>query len=355
MKKKFTFLFLFTFVLFSNAQITITHQSLPQPGDTFAMRYSHYPVINIGTPLSTSQHFDFSDLENDSLKFATYGITSQLPFANEYPESNLYTWGPSVLYGGPGTPVPGVAWGWMLFKTDVDGMSVVGYRTGDAPNILTANQTPPLVLMKTPFTYGNSHTQNSHWSVYLDSNPADVDTIYTSFANSNLLCDAWGTITTPTDQNMDVIRIREYKISVDSIYGKIGSMIVWKTELRRDTVLNYQFYSPSKRHPIVTIFCQPDETVYGVQYLWYSDLYNSIESNIEKSINCFPNPVQNYIYIEGSSLHSYYEIIDLQGKTVLHGQLAISNIIDLSSLKSGIYFLSIRNSSEKYLKKIIKN
>lgn len=125
------------FLALTNAQLTITYESLPQPGDTFAMRYTDNPILNIGTPQSSIQHFDFTNLENDSMKFATYGITANLSFAAEYPESNLYTWGPSALYGGPGSPVPGVGWGWMFFRTDEEGMSVVGYRTGESPNIVT--------------------------------------------------------------------------------------------------------------------------------------------------------------------------------------------------------------------------
>lgn len=336
------------------SQITVNHEALPQPGDTFAMRYSYNSTINIGTPNASSQYFDFTSLGNDSLKFATYGITSQLPFAAEYPQSNLYTWGPSILYGGPGTPVPGVAWGWMLFRTDVEGMSVVGYRTGDAPNMLTATQTPPLMLMKTPFTYDNSFQQNSQWSVFMDKNPADVDTIYTSFVNSNLLCDAWGTLSTPIDQNLDVIRIREYRISVDSIYGKIGSMVVWKTEFKRDTVLNYQFYSPSKRHPVVTVFCYPDETPYGAEYLWYSDLHNSVADFNKSTIRIFPNPANNFINLEGIQPQTSFEIYDLTGKIITKGNLENSQKIDIQSIKQGVYFLMVESRNSREISKFIK-
>lgn len=342
------------FFAFIDAQLSITHESLPQPGDTFAMRYTHNPVLNIGTPQSSVQHFDFTNLENDSMKFASYGITANLPFAAEYPESNLYTWGPSALYGGPGSPVPGVGWGWMFFNTNEEGMSVVGYRTGEAPNIVTAMQTPSLFLMKTPFTYDNIHSQSSQWSVLMNENPSDVDTVYTSFASTNILCDAWGTLSTPLEQNLDVIRVREYTVSVDSIYGKMGSTIVWKSEFRRDTVLNYLFYTPSKRHPIASVFCRPDESLIGAEYLWYSDLHTSISFFDKNKIKCYPNPADTYVFIEGISLNSNYDIFDLQGKIVLKGTSNEFAKIDVSGLKSGVYFISCSNSNESFVKKIVK-
>lgn len=341
------------FLVLTNAQLTITYESLPQPGDTFAMRYTDNPILNIGTPQSSIQHFDFTNLENDSMKFATYGITANLSFAAEYPESNLYTWGSSALYGGPGSPVPGVGWGWMFFRTDEEGMSVVGYRTGESPNIVTALQTPSLFIMKTPFTYNNMNSQNSQWSVFMNANLSDIDTVYTSFSSTDLLCDAWGTLSTPLEQNLDVIRVREFTVSVDSIYGKIANTVVWKTELKRDTVLNYLFYNPSKRHPIVSVFCRPDESFIGAEYLWYSDLHTSINSIKENKIKCYPNPTDNYIYIEGLSPKSNYDIFDLQGKKVLEGTLNEFSKINLSSLKSGVYFISLKNSKESFVKKIV--
>lgn len=354
MKKIYLPIIFLCFFALTNAQITITQVSLPQPGDTFALRYSHHPDLNFGTAQATSQHFDFTNLSNDSLKFASYGITANLPFAAEYPESNLYTWGPSILYGGPGTSIPGVGWGWMFFRTDEEGMSVVGYRSGDVPNVLVAWQTPALFIVKTPCTYDNTYSQNSQWSVLMDASPADVDTVYTSFSSTELLCDAWGTLSTPIDQNLDAIRVREFTVSVDSIYGKMGNVIIWKTEFRRDTVLNYLFYTPSKRHPIVSVFCRPNETVIGAEYLWYSNLYNSIGSIDENKVKWYPNPTDSYINIEGLTQNSKYGIFDLQGKKVLSGSLNEFSKIDLSAIPSGVYFISLSKSKERFVEKIVK-
>lgn len=355
MKKLSIFFSLFIIGMLLNAQIIITSTSLPQPGDTFALKYMNNPVINIGTPLPTSQTWDFTMLENDSMKYATYGITANLPFASEYPQSNLYTWGPSVMYGGPGTPLPGVGWGWMLFRTDVNGMDVIGYRQGNPPDVLSSIQTPPLKLMKTPCGYDTTFSQNSQWEISFNANPSNVDTTYISYVSKNIVCDAWGTLSTPIEQNIEVIRIHEYQISVDSVFGKMNGITVYKMELKRDTANNYLFYTPTKRHPIVTVWCRPNGDIYAAEYLFYSRLYNSIdESNLNDIKKIFPNPAINNFTIEtfGSSVLNL-EAYSLDGKQIYNGKIPQNGIINCESWNEGIYFLIIRDNNNVRTEKII--
>ncbi len=355
MKKIFIILSLFSAGILLHAQITITSASLPQPGDTFALRYTNNPVINIGTPLATSQTWDFTMLQNDSMKYATYGITANLPFASEYPQSNLYTWGPSVMYGGPGTPLPGSGWGWMLFRTDVNGMDVIGYRQGDVPNVLSSLQTPPLKLMKTPCSIDTNFSQSSQWSIEFNTNPTNVDTTYISYVSKNIVCDAWGTLSTPIEQNLDVIRIHEYQISVDSVFGKMNGMIVYKMELKRDTANNYLFYTPSKSHPIVSVWCRPNGNIYAAAYLFYSDLYNSInETESNKTDYIYPNPTKNSFYISNSNNpNNTIEVFSIEGKRIHNGNIPENGIINCETWKSGLYFLLIRDNNSIRTEKII--
>lgn len=83
---------------------------------------------------------------------------------------------------------------------------------------------------------------------------------------------------------------------------------------------------------------------------------NFSESNSKPSfsVNIYPNPVQNSIYIYCSLPINEISIIDINGKAVLKQQLS-SNQIDLSTLKSGIYFIKIQsNNGQVVMKKLIK-
>ncbi len=238
MKKNILVLLVIIFsvnVFIAKGQVIITHEALPQPGDTFALRFDANPSVLIGSPSVASQYWDFTTLAEDSMKFATYGLTSTLPFASAFPTSNLYTYGPSALYGGPGTPMNYIQWGWMMFNTSTEGMSVEGYRMGEVPNAIEDHHDVSLMLAKTPFTINDSYSQNSKWTVTCNrvQGVGDIDTIYTSYISSNLFCDAWGTISTPTESNVNVVRLKEFRISVDSVFATTnngtGNIVVWKS------------------------------------------------------------------------------------------------------------------------------
>ena len=364
MKKNLTFLcvLVFSFYVFTaNSQVVITHEALPQPGDTFALRYDANPSILIGSPSSTTQHWDFTSLTEDSVKFATYGITNTLPFASAFPTSNLYTYGPSIMYGGPGTPMNYVQWGWMMFNTSTEGMSVIGYRMGASPSVTEAHHDVPLMLVKTPFTLNDTYSQDSKWSVTYNrvQAPGDIDTVYTSYISSTLLCDAWGTLSTPIESNVDVVRLKEHRISVDSVFAVTnygaGEIVVWKSVFARDTVNNYQFYSPSKRHAIATVYCNPNNSIKSAEYLYYSDLHNNIAEEVHvKELLLSPNPTKDMLRINLQCNNSSVFIMSQQGALAKSVTNFSAESIDVRDLASGMYMIVVRCGSVSYNGKFIK-
>jgi arylsulfatase B len=64
----------------------------------------------------------------------------------------------------------------------------------------------------------------------------------------------------------------------------------------------------------------------------------SIENSLNSQIEIFPNPAKNRIHIKSNEKNIYSEIIDIQGKIILN---TTKNEINISNLKSGIYFIKI--------------
>lgn len=79
----------------------------------------------------------------------------------------------------------------------------------------------------------------------------------------------------------------------------------------------------------------------------------SVSKNKKSSINIYPNPVLNEVYIEGIRDRYSYYLYDMKGVEVLKG-VSSENSIDLDKLTKGIYMLSIRSNNEIITKKIIK-
>ena len=67
----------------------------------------------------------------------------------------------------------------------------------------------------------------------------------------------------------------------------------------------------------------------------------------------YPNPVSTELQISGSNVNSNISILDISGKTILT-QKNVGKTIDVSSLKEGIYFLQLTNSTGTANYKFIK-
>ena len=99
-----------------------------------------------------------------------------------------------------------------------------------------------------------------------------------------------------------------------------------------------------------------DPTYFGYQWLDVEEIQNDAE-NIK--IIAYPNPVNSDLSFAyyGEASTATYQLIDLMGKIILSGSLNRDeiNTVEVSGLKAGIFFLSVRDSGNTYSTKIIKH
>ena len=67
-------------------------------------------------------------------------------------------------------------------------------------------------------------------------------------------------------------------------------------------------------------------------------------------ISVYPNPAIEYLYINGVTENSTYAIYDMSGKNIGNGNLLI-NKVDVSKLKTGMYFIETESGKAKFIKK----
>ena len=76
---------------------------------------------------------------------------------------------------------------------------------------------------------------------------------------------------------------------------------------------------------------------------------NSVNKN---TLNIYPNPAINEFYV--NAIDGEYEIFDALGKQVMQGKILSENhLININSLVNGIYFITLKNSTGNYGKKIV--
>jgi plastocyanin len=89
-------------------------------------------------------------------------------------------------------------------------------------------------------------------------------------------------------------------------------------------------------------------------------LNTGIQDLLYANIKMYPNPARNVITIETSDFESselQVLIRDISGKTQLSVQKSFSGKteVDIHSLSNGIYFVELRNSSQRTMMKLVKN
>lgn len=366
MKKKLLLFFvIFISVTTVRAQITITGADMPQAGVSVITATDTLNSVNLGSPGASSQVWNFSSLTPSYYSFPTYSLTSTTSYAAAFPVSNIYTYGPaafySSLYGATPVGSQGMSKGYMFWESDNTGFSVVGFRADSGAysntNIL---ENPKELLIAAPATYGTPVFNNvSRWELPMNVNPADADTFYVVRSTKTITADAWGSLTTPFGTFSNVLREHEYRIKIDSAYGKMGSVPLYAIELIRDTANNYIYMANGIHYPVAIVHANKNNVIKDVEY--YDGVYVgindvAIENN---SFSVSPNPSNgqfNLVDKQNKLMNSTYQIINMLGEVIHEDKITDqTTLIDLNKQAKGIYLLNVYTSEGLIKKKLIKN
>ena len=86
----------------------------------------------------------------------------------------------------------------------------------------------------------------------------------------------------------------------------------------------------------------------------------AVRLNDSRDLQVFPNPARNTLYVQvsGNDPNSILRISDAYGRVLKEQKLAlsgtVSTTIDVSALPSGIYYLTVKDSSKTRKYKIMK-
>jgi hypothetical protein len=72
-------------------------------------------------------------------------------------------------------------------------------------------------------------------------------------------------------------------------------------------------------------------------------------------INIYPNPTNDFIYLNFNSSSLNYELSDAQGRLLIKGLIANNGTISLKNFVRGIYYISLNNGNKSVTKRVVKN
>lgn len=343
MKNFSTLLFVLCFLSTMGQSPIINQNALPSPGDTFAFGIDKYPVVafNYKQALAT---WDLSALQNDTVQYASYGVSANLPFAALFPSSNLYTYGPGFLYGGLGGSSPyGGNYGHMMFSSGATGFAVAGFRSDFGFGMVTVNVQPNEILMPVPFTFGDSVYQQSYWQMAYNNIPMNVDTFYKRTTYKSLVAKGYGTLITPFSTFNNCLAVEEKIIFHDSIFVKLGAVVLVDSLVQSDTLLNVNLWSNESSNSVLMANYNPNTLVCEkIVWLNYQDLAG-VKKIQSPSISVYPNPSSSggICSLNGVKARKV-RIFSIDGRLLTEMNVS-QNFFIIPQLASGQYILQVES------------
>lgn len=330
-----------------NAQVTIQQSSLPAPGDTFAYIVDQNPSIAFNYTQANAI-WNFTMLQNDSVKYASYGISSQLPFISNFPGSNLYTYGPGILYGGLGGAAPYYNnFGHMLFSSNNNGFYTVGFRSDFGFGMTNVQVQPNELLMKVPFSYQDSTYQESSWEIIYNTIPTDYDTIYKRFNFKTLVAKGYGTLITPYGTFNQCLAVEEYLRFYDTIYIKYGTMTLYKMLAQADTMLTVHVWSENKINALLTAYYNPHTMVCSsIEYMNYEDLNHVSPIILSNQSHIYPNPVKPASICTITIPADFVSLTTINGKDIKNISVKNNQLVIPPDLIQGEYIMVIYKNNK---------
>jgi len=146
------------------------------------------------------------------------------------------------------------------------------------------------------------------------------------------------------DRIFDIISEENEILSGVDIYDTVGKNVAYDLSFPvrvDDSLLDIELIKETDKAKLSAIKVQPDSDSI-VTARKFDEKANDVDI-----IEVFPNPAKNYLKVRNTKPGTDVQIIDLSGN--IHIRTTYNNEIDISTLKSGVYFVIVKNQSFKII------
>lgn len=342
----FFLLFIMLVAFFASAQITITHEDLPNIGTTLIRELDSASIADAGGS-GMNQTWDFSNAEGYLSDTVVYVDPTTIPGNELFPGSNLAEG--RTIYDSTGDFFNYIFWnlqedglygtGWLLFFGSPEFNYTSTQQYHPIPNTLAL-----------PLTYGSEHTAATVGLRYTSTRVAGM-LIDSSRVISHISViqevDGSGTLITPAG-SYQALRMMEVSTHIDSTYSwdMFGGWTFDGTETYQLT--NYRWFA-NNIGEVATL--SVDEELNEFQYV-SSIVINVPEVVLEGNLKLFPNPTGDVLMISSDKPVSKCEIYSINGqllKTVVG-----ERVIDVSAFEPGTYLFKAYSGQVVMTAKFVK-
>lgn len=331
------------------SQITLTNNINLTIGDTY--RYNGYEeVTNIEPGIGGANLvWDFSTITGE-IYYEGNGSICVDPATTPFADSSVVT-NANICTRNIETPIAGP---YQYYDNNNSSQNLIAMGFIGESNSSFSTYTDVLKAFEFPFAYGD--ILNDTWDLL----GYHIDNEYYFMRDSAVVtieADAYGTITTPLGVFQNVLRIKTTTIDYSWFRFEAGGDWIPSGPY---TDIEYKWYAPNIKVPVMFITELDGFTSYSVRYLVEYDFTTRIEDHLNYQIEIFPNPVIDQAVIRTDNPINHYSVYSINGQQLdalnLQSQPAYQQTIDLSKYPKGIYFIDVvLENGNIFTKKIIKN
>jgi hypothetical protein len=227
-----------------------------------------------------------------------------------------------------------------FYRTDETGY----YNTGTAFTIegipiITQNDSIER-LLKFPLIYGETDTSGI---AYLTQVPLFGAFGQTGTRTSEV--DGWGVLQTPYGE-YDVLRVRSERSLTDTLY--IEQSGTGET-IERPLEIQYSWISPDVPGPVLSITVVEGIAINASLYAEDGVLNTNGISRLGEPV-FYPNPANEYLYVNTEMQIESLSIYDMSGREVLRKSIAGEPRIPLQTIPSGAYIVLVQDKTGKIVR-----
>ena len=213
------------------------------------------------------------------------------------------------------------------------------------------------VMIAFPINYTNERTTDAYGTTNATvdiPNVGETDIRISESIHREQEVDAWGTVTTPEGE-YEVLRVKEYKIQIDSIFAYMFGIEVFQEDYSQfDTSYTFNYYTNDVtiKTPLLVVNYNPssDEIISSTWITFTEDtaIPNLVSNKTEISI--YPNPAKNFINIETNEDIISVNIYNTVGQLVKNSS---QRRVNISDLPSSIYIIEVNTKNKTTTERLI--
>lgn len=338
--------------LSANAQITVTNSDMPVVNDTIRISTTIDQWSIDVSATGNNYVWDFSFLTAQTQTVDTFVSVGSTPITYQFYFNNAVLYNShKASYARKGTDFDfmgtlTVSNVYDYFKNDNGRYKNVGFGANINGLPASVRNIPIDTVYAFPLTQGSAYSSSSQFAL-------DIPNTFYYGQNktvSNAQVDGWGSITTPFG-TFNCIRVSMDVQITDTI--SIDSLGI-NFSVPRPVETQYHWLANGGKEPILQI-----NTIAGnittIRYRDFAPNINSVSEPETQELIVYPNPAQEYVFVETPMSSGTLEIFDHTGRLVhSHALRGASNTtIPLADFANGIYIVRITSETSMSQSKFV--